>query len=87
MRSPKSVRYEVSKRGLKPKLKSHRDCRRTEVCFVNQMNRMHTLNFPFNVFHIKVVLMRKLRLAPNQALHVTSCSVWGLTVRRFLAND
>ena len=36
------------------------------------MNRTHTSNFLFNVFHIKVILMRKLRLAPNQALHVTS---------------
>ena len=33
------------------------------------MNRMHTSNF---LFSIKIILVCKLRLAPNQALHVTS---------------
>ena len=74
---PKS-KTEQNMRGLKPpKSRIHRDCQRaieTEVCLVNQMNRIYiyTSNFLFNVFHIKVILMRKRRLAPNQALHVTS---------------
>ena len=37
--------------------------------------KLHSSNnilLRYNFFHIKVILMRKLRLTPNQALHVTS---------------
>ena len=71
-----SNRYEVSKRGqakCQPKSKTEQIMKRrgieTEICLVNQMNRMHASNF---LFSIKVILVCKLRLAPNQALHVTS---------------
>ena len=58
-------------RGLETKVRVTETVEKSQRLRYAQMNRMHTSNFLFNVFHIKVILMHKLRLAPNQALHVT----------------
>ena len=65
------LKTEQNMRGLKPKSKSQRDCQRV----VNQMNRICILQTSYSMFSTSksyACAMRKLRLAPNQALHVTS---------------